>query len=283
MSIPPSKQKIPINCIVCGKLSLVRKDVLKSKVGISEYKCRNCCNRGKKRTREQKLKMSLIRRKYSLNESFFAKIDSEKKAYWLGFLSGDGTITENKVRLCLAIKDKNHLMKFKKIVNWNGKDYYHKDTGALEVYFRSSRMVTDLAKYYIVPRKTFSVRFPDILESLERHFIRGVFDADGCISRANRTTQSTSGKKFVFYGGEFSIGLNKEFVSDIQSRFASLDLPLTSTHYSNKKIGRVRYGGINQLKKIYEYLYKDATIFLERKKELFQDIIQNYHREILLS
>lgn len=137
---------------VCGKKNLVRKGWLMKR--LTPYKCRNCCNKGKKKTLEYRLKSSLAHRKYSLDESFFAKIDNEEKAYWIGFLSGDGAITENKVRL--SIKDTSHL---KNAVKWTGKDYYHKDTDALEVNFRSLRMVTDSARYHVTPAKLIPLNF----------------------------------------------------------------------------------------------------------------------------
>src|SRR5271166_7037406 len=57
-----------------------------------------------------------------LNHSIFETIDSEEKAYWLGFLLADGSIQVRKnvqkiVKLALAIEDKEHLEKFKKFVN----------------------------------------------------------------------------------------------------------------------------------------------------------------------
>lgn len=60
-----------------------------------------------------------------------------------------------------------------------------------------------------------------------------------------------------------------------------LGLPTTSINYSGKTINRLRYGGINQPRKIYNYLYQNATIFLERKKKLFEDILKNYRCEII--
>jgi len=271
-------KKKSVKCTVCGKMNFIPKGRLEKLNHL--YRCFSCSMKGRVVSHETKRKLSLANRKYDLNESFFEKIDNGKKAYWLGFLSGDGAITdENKVRLSLAMKDELHLKKFKKAVEWTGKDYHHKDTNSLEVCFRSSKMVNDLARYHITPRKTFAIRFPDITTSLERHFIRGVFDADGCINKSKRVTQGKSGQTYITYGGEFCIEGNKEFISVIQTRLVELGLPITSINYSGKNINRVRYGGIKQLKKIYKYLYKNANIFLERKKRLFEEIIENYYCE----
>lgn len=50
-------------------------------------------------------------RKYSLNESYFEKIDSEEKAYFLGFLFSDGSVSKYSLNLSLAEVDKEILEK----------------------------------------------------------------------------------------------------------------------------------------------------------------------------
>ena len=46
---------------------------------------------------------------------YFDKINTEEKAYWLGFLYADGSISskEDKIELGLAEKDLHHIEKFK--------------------------------------------------------------------------------------------------------------------------------------------------------------------------
>lgn len=275
---PFSREKIPIECTKCGRINFARRDYLK--VLTHPYWCKYCKPHWRPKTFEDRIRLSRAHRKYNLDETFFEKINSEEKAYWLGFFAGDGAITdENTIRL--SLKDKEHVKKFKETVKWTGKDYFHKDTDALEVYFKSFKMMKDLASYFVTPRKTFTVKFPKIPKLLERHFIRGVFDADGCVNKAVRINRGKSGQIYIFYGGEFSIEGNKDFVSDIQKRLIGLELPRTSLNYSGKNINRVRYGGINQLRKIYNYLYEGATLFLERKKELFEEILKDYHYAVI--
>jgi len=276
--MPTTRQRVWSQCSVCGRVNHVRKDFLQ-KISYP-YRCMHCPRKRPIGTLEDRMRRSLAHRKYSLREDFFETINTQQKAYWLGFLSGDGSITENKVRLCLNMKDKKHVLKFKKAVDWGGKDYYHSND-AIEVYFRSFKMFADLANYNVTPRKTFTIRFPDIPKLFEPHFIRGVFDADGCINREKRTSIGKKGQRYIYYGGEFCIEGNKQFILVLRKRFIELGLPLTSINYSGKKINRVRYGGINQLKSIYQYLYRDANVFLERKKDLFESIINDYHSEII--
>ena len=226
--------------------------------------------------------VKMSRRKYNLDETIFEKIDSEEKAYWLGFFTADGCITENKIRLSLKAEDYSHLLKWKRFTKWNGKDYYHKDTNAWEVYFRSTKIKNDLTRFGVTPRKTFTLRFPyDMIDrELIHHYIRGVFDADGCITKQVRKTVKPSGKLYIYEGGEFSIGKCLSFVKDIQKIvfIDTLHLPSTSLNYSHKSIARIRYGGIDQLAIIFHYLYDDATIYLERKFRLFKDILSRRER-----
>ncbi len=223
----------------------------------------------------------MFKRKYNLDETIFENIKTEAQAYWLGFFTADGSITENKIRLSLGGKDYEHLQLWKKFTGWNGKDYYHKDTKAWEVYFRSSKIKKDLSLLGVTPRKTFSIRFNSKLNKrLIPHYVRGIFDADGCITKQTRKVVKLSGKTYSYDSGEFSIEGNKMFIIELQERIfcSTLHLPKTSLNYSHKRISRLRYGGIDQLAKIYSYLYKDASIFMSRKKMVFEDILLRRER-----
>ena len=66
-----------------GKRPSVIYGILKRKGIESHRKC--------SLTDEQRLN----RRKYNVNDSYFEKIDTEHKAYWLGFIYADGYIIKN--------------------------------------------------------------------------------------------------------------------------------------------------------------------------------------------
>lgn len=58
-------------------------------------------------------------RKYFFDESRFHDIDTEEKAYWLGFLYADGYINEDRhaIEIGLKASDKGHLEKFLRFIN----------------------------------------------------------------------------------------------------------------------------------------------------------------------
>ena len=62
-------------------------------------------------------------RKYQYNDNYFELIDTEEKAYWLGFIWADGYIWESnkqrRLRISLNHKDKCHLENFRKSLNGN--------------------------------------------------------------------------------------------------------------------------------------------------------------------
>lgn len=63
----------------------------------------------------------------------FENIDTEEKAYWLGFLYADGCVgsKESKVELSLAEKDLRHMEKFRSFIGIENKISYRPNTDIL--------------------------------------------------------------------------------------------------------------------------------------------------------
>lgn len=218
--------------------------------------------------------------KYCVNQDYFEVIDNEWKSYWLGFLYADGCVTidkqknTNKKRNCLSIslkeEDKNHLQKFLnslqsdsvvKIFKTNYKNY-----NASKITITNEKICNDLIKWGCVPRKTFSLHFPDFLpEHLIRHFIRGFFDGDGgiTINFENRTI------RINFTG-------IKEMLDPICQIFreeCNANFPVCQPQRGkDNRIFSIQWGNLYTCHKIYQYLYKDANIFLDRKFKKFDTI-----------
>jgi|SRR5437660_9429602 len=211
-------------------------------------------------------------RKYSLNEAFFEKIDTEDKAYWLGFLTADGTVGNDYVKLALQERDAEHLYKFTSSLQSNHPIVLRKNTlqGKVyryaEVWIGSTRLVTALKQLGVGERKSFTVSpCEQVPINLLPHYWRGIFDGDGFITRK---------RSRPFGAIQWYVGLvgNREIVSG----FVAFMQQYTGRMASIKphvRIFMVRYGGVALPQAILQVLYQDATTFLERKYHLMYNVM----------
>jgi len=207
-------------------------------------------------------KYNLIRPvpKKILNENFFQNIKTERQAYWLGFIMADGCIfkTSTSYRLDIGLKkeDFKHLQKFHKDIDSirDVKIYPYKCYS----FHTSKKLCKDLISLGCTERKSLTLEYPNIPKILERHLIRGYFDGDGCISKhrkSNNIRLSFVGTKNVLHA--IQVNLQKPNVKLVKS-------------------GNAYTLGINgnkQSKRILEYLYKDSTIYLDRKYKKYKDYL----------
>lgn len=229
-----------------------------------------------------------MKRKYNVNDIYFNKIDTEEKAYWLGFLMADGCIHQrngqDRLSLVVSIKDKNHLEKFKKSLSFEGPiiDYTKKSglfIGLVHSYIRitSQLLSNDLAKMGCTPRKTLTLQFPELNNDLVHHFIRGYFDGDGSVFISKEKHWRNSN---IFSIIHFRFTGTKAFLSVLDKK---INLSGRLIQVKNSKVYELSYKRNKKAKQFYNYLYKDATIFLERKKEIFKIHLQERGSETIIS
>jgi hypothetical protein len=219
---------------------------------------------------------------YDCDENFFDNLN-EKSLYWLGFLATDGSVSKYKysyqLRLKLASKDIEHIKSFKKDINSSspirdkiekkiaGKDGFLKDEYfANEIIITSEKIFNRLAEFNIVPNKTHIYTFPDQLKNHPdvRHFIRGCIDGDGWY-REHRN----NGKE---YTTEIRVGMcgTPIFVKEM-FEIVKEKCGFNSGSYCVRKSGKTANFEICSKKDVnilIDYLYKDATIYLDRKYQI---------------
>ena len=229
--------------------------------------------------KKYKYKLSKAFKKYSVNEKIFDSIDTEEKAYWLGFLMADGYNHESKSCVALRLKkeDKEILEKYKQFLETDTPIYeYNRVTKVnklertyCELNICSPYFSEKLAELGCTQRKTFTLQFPNISQNLYSHFIRGFFDGDGCLSikdRLDRRKKYGNSKRY-----QFTIVSNTSFLIQLQKILVEeLNINTTILESSpNSLIKSLHYNGKNIVIKIMNYLYKDATIYLKRKHDLY--------------
>jgi hypothetical protein len=113
---------------------------------------------------------------------FFRAIDTDEKAYWLGFLAADGTVyiggRQHTVRLDLQPRDLHWLTRFRDTIAPGAKITQHGDR-SYSMSIGSQEMVHDLVSLGIIPRKSNTLEWPCIPEPFVIPFLLGYFDGDG--------------------------------------------------------------------------------------------------------
>lgn len=219
-----------------------------------------------KRNGKNKLKPN---KKYILNESFFEVIDDEYKAYWLGFLYADGYVRmknnkSGELRIKLKYDDKNHIETFRDCISSNHKinDFIQKSSSesfskvsSLSIY--NTKLVMDLFSHGCVNAKTFKIKFPVLKNDLNRHFLRGYFDGDGYITIKKNSNSATVG-----------ITSNFDFINGIIRYLNYGKISKRKNIYDFKIYNRTN------IEKFYNLLYENSNIFLQRKRNIFDEYLK---------
>jgi hypothetical protein len=210
------------------------------------------------------------------NERYFEEIDTEDKAYFLGLICADGNVTNNTViyryqlSLKLHTKDIHILNTFIKCVEGEMCVWLHNQREMGEVKLSGKKIVNDLTKLGVTPNKSLVLKYPNIQEKFERHFLRGYFDGDGCIRMSSDKRDNSKRGDLRFVSG--SIGM----LNSINERFHFLFGTNLNKIYGNKnkKYGFIGWAGMSDIEKIYYGFYKDSNFFLTRKKLIFDNVIK---------
>ncbi len=223
------------------------------------------------------------------NENFFEVIDSEIKSYLLGFFAADGNVSHKLTEISINISDKDiYICKlFQKYISSNiNITYKHCNKGAINrqpqcrIGIGSRKIVKDLDKFGITPRKTFHEFSMELVpKELRNHFIRGYFDGDGSCYYGR-----SQGKNKVcvnFTNGTSGILKEiKEHLKDdinfkLETKMSKTKTPYYVLAIYNKP----------EILKFWKIIYKKANFFLDRKYEKFNYIntVLNNNNKILLS
>ncbi len=216
---------------------------------------------GVRRTPPKRTK-TRYRNSLPIDETFFQTIDTEEKAYFLGFLSADGFVDRNGrvFRLGLQLRDEHILHQMKAamksghpIKDRKSKAGFPGSGPQMFLAISSITLVSDLAKYGIVPGKSKTLTFPDLPTDMERHFARGSFDGDGHIRIRPK-------RLFCFLGTEaFVDGINGAIHRHTGIRLSKYPTP-----------GVWRLSGYGGSTDVLRWMYEGATVSLNRKRETYE-------------
>lgn len=229
---------------------------------------------------------------YNVNHHFFSEINTEEKAYILGLMYSDGCIFTSResfyVRFGQSEDRKDIVDKVNQVLDstYPIRSYMRGSKLFYEVQYCSKEMFDDLEKLGVTPRKSLTCTFPDYIPcELLCHFIRGLFDGDGCIWNGKRkimkvkdNSKKCGYRERIIHNVKFTYTGNFLFVSKLQNILCDiLGFSKTKLNFSKAKetkhICTMEYSGRKQIAKFYNYLYNQATIFSSQKKLKFEEII----------
>ena len=211
--------------------------------------------------------------KTQINENYFEVIDSEDKAYWLGFLYVDGCVTKDlkSIIVNLSSVDYNHLKALNECMN-SDYEIKYKDNNSVWLRITRKKIAKDLVDKGCTPSKSLTLQFPSedkLSKELQRHFIRGYFDGDGCISTILRKHKN---RKNPIMECEVNFLGTKHILENIVKI-----IPLDNVRiFQFGKIYKFRIQNKKDIIKLMDYLYEDSHFYLQRKFKKYNDNIKNY-------
>ena len=217
-------------------------------------------------------------RLYFHDFDFFETIDTEKKAYWLGFMYADGYIVNNENHygedgfgLTLAEDSIDSIEKFKASIKATNPICYDnsKSIGQRQVKLvcRSQKTVNDLIDKGVLKGKSLILKPPTkVPQPLIHHFIRGFFDGDGSLMR-----YQNKNCKHISFGISFTT--TYEMAKWLQE---ILNMGNIFPEKRHEATWYYSVGGNQQVLQLCHYMYDNASIWMNRKYERYKELLEKY-------
>lgn len=216
------------------------------------------------------------------DSEYFKDINTKEKAYWLGFMMADGFILSNKngikrAGLSISEVDLNHLIKFNKAIKSNIPIHTYEVTQGFNTDKRYCRLIISddifaghLVSHGCIEHKSNIIKPPTgVPKELERHFIRGFMDGNGSISISQMNGRPLY--KIRFCSTDDMLNWIMDHLIDnsiIKRRY-----PLTKRKPEHI-VSNIEFGGNRLSQKYLDYIYDDATIWLDRKYNRYLDLLE---------
>jgi hypothetical protein len=213
----------------------------------------------------------------SISEDFFKKWNPNM-AYVLGLILADGAIEDvrkssrtcyiaitsndisllNQVRSVFNSQHKIYHREPRMVTFPSGKSYLCKKTYILRI--GNKKIYQDLIDLGITPRKSLTIKLPEVPDKFFSFFLRGYFDGDGCVS-----THIPKGRVKKTVSVTFTSG-SKKLLLKLSTKIYKLTDSSLKNIYSNGHALQLSYKKIDSLK-ILKYMYRDLKLspFLDRK------------------
>ena len=217
--------------------------------------------------------IGLKRNGLSIDEDFF-KNWTKEMAWTFGLWIADGNIYKKQNIISFVSNDYDML----EIVKSNLKSEHKisRCDNAFQLHISNKIMYGDLLKLGGIPRKSLTIKFPEIPDEFLSHFIRGEFDGDGgfCVREQNKHK----------YLESYCTG-NIDFLTILIEKIkenAGIDPPnlYNCGKNCNPKIKQIHYSGKKAIA-LGDYIYKESkNLRLERKFKIYDKMKNEYLKKL---
>jgi len=194
-----------------------------------------------------------------VDEDFF-KTWTEEMAYILGYWFADGNIKsgeDKRYTFRISSNDKSILEKVQSSMKSKHKIYNRKSTNEYCLSIGNKEIYNDIIKLGGVPKKSLVNEFPEIPKEYIKHFIRGYFDGDGCITFCGKQKRVPC---ISFIG-------TKQFLNKLMNHIPYRVNKITQRTKNNTYEIKFR-SEIAQ--SILNFMYDKSSIYLDRKYNLYK-------------
>ena len=223
---------------------------------------------GKLRSMEESHRLTFF------DEHIMDIIDEPAKAYWLGFFYADAYNGDkvNTFNITLKGSDINHIKKIARFFSFPEEKTFRYinnsgiDTSNIKLY--SKYLCNKMTELGCPRAKSLILTFPRWLNfDLYNHFIRGLFDGDGCLTFKKKQKE-----------WKWSLAGTQDICNEICNIISKIEIHRSPYYISktNNNTYVLEIAGNDQIERICSWMYErsDSETRLDRKYELYLELKQ---------
>jgi intein-encoded DNA endonuclease-like protein len=205
------------------------------------------------------------------DESVFEDGLDPDRAYILGIIYSDGCLSydanSDSYRITVSLKDLDIIKRIHNLMTPRKKIYERQ--GCHSIVSTNETDIEFLREMGMTERKSTTLKYPDVPDKLESHFVRGFFDGDGSVYKS--VTQNRR-EHYTYVYANFTCG-SYDFVIDLRRVLTGAGIYTTLQKDDRSENGayQLHVKNKNHVRKFAEYIYQDSSFHMSRKHDVFAD------------
>lgn len=194
----------------------------------------------------------------------FGEIDTPEKAYVLGFILSDGSISNDSCELSVSLADKEVVDFVSSVIGGTVRiDLSYDKERRRFPRARLIKKITDITRF-VGGSKKADRHYPRIRKDLRRYLLQGFFEGDGCITWGHRKDRDRLWHKVTMKSSlNIMCGLQNELINEMS--ISSKIYPV-----KNENAYCIEFANKTDVLKFLDYVYPDDSFIVLNRKYLKQ-------------